>query len=128
MKRIFIIDDEVDFCYFIKNNLELTGEFEVATCSDSTKAVSMVKELRPDLLLVDIMMPGISGEDIVALLQEDPTTQKIPYIFLTGIITSKEAEGDENIIAGHHFIAKPIEIKKLVSIINTVLKYSDLPE
>lgn len=127
-KKILVVDDEVDFCYFIKNNLELSGEFEVTTCSDSTRAVQIAQQLRPHLILVDIMMPGISGEDIVAELQNNPNTRNIPYIFLTGIITEGEVSDDYDTIAGHHFVAKPVEIKTLIPLMNRLIKFSNIPE
>lgn len=128
MKKIFVIDDEADFCYFIKQNLEISGDFEVHTCSDSTKAMHLAQQLRPDLILLDIMMPGVSGEDIAAELQNNPDTRNIPYIFLTGIITNTEADEDKNLIAGHHFVAKPVEVKKLIPLIDRVIKFSNIPE
>ncbi len=128
MHKVMVVDDETDFCFFIKNNLEMTEEFEVTTCTDSTKAMQIARQLRPDVVLIDIMMPGISGEDIAAELAGDRETRDIPYLFLTGIITQQEATADDNVIAGHRFLAKPVEIKKLIPLLREVIRYSKIPE
>ncbi len=61
MKRILIIDDEENLCFFLKKNLEMEGDFEVSTCSDSRKALERTKDFKPELILLDIQMPEISG-------------------------------------------------------------------
>jgi CheY-like chemotaxis protein len=90
--------------------------------------VQIAQQLRPSLMLIDIMMPGISGEDIVAELQNNPNTRSIPYIFLTGIVTEGEVRDEAETIAGHHFVAKPVEIKALIPLMNRLIKYSNIPE
>ena len=120
MKRILVIDDEEDFCFFLQKNLERAGDFEVEICNDSTKGVEKVKEMRPDVLILDIMMPTVSGSDIAAELKSKEDTKGIPIIFLTAIVTSEEAEKRSNVIGGEYFLAKPIEAEDLVKVINKV--------
>lgn len=121
MKNILLIDDEEDFCFFVKNNLEAGGKFRVTACSDSTKGVELTKKLLPDLILLDILMPGMSGSDIAAALKEDTATAGIPIVFLTAVITEKETSEAKNLVAGWPFVAKPVKIKELIKVIN---KYS----
>ncbi|MFH0877062.1 MAG: response regulator [Candidatus Omnitrophota bacterium] len=117
-KKILLIDDEKDFCFFTKNNLEATGQYVVTTCSDSSKAVDLIKGLQPDLILLDVLMPEIDGPGVAASLKEDEKTKNIPIVFLTAVITEKEARQSQNLIAGWPFIAKPVQIKELVEVIN----------
>jgi len=63
-RRILIIDDEEDFCYLIKMSLEAMGDFEVLVCCNGREAVQLVKKQQPDLILLDIMMPGLCGSEI----------------------------------------------------------------
>jgi len=118
MKKILIIDDEPNFCYFLKKNLKAAGEFEVNTCCDSSEAVARAKKFKPDLVLLDILMPRVSGSQIAETLKNDKETCGIPIIFITAVITPHEVSENGNVIAGRYFIAKPIEIKELVASIN----------
>jgi DNA-binding response OmpR family regulator len=121
IKRILLIDDEKDFCSFTKNNLEATGNFVVTICFDSSDAVDLAKRLSPDLILLDVLMPGISGPDIAAALREDIATKNIPVVFLTAIITDRETKGG-NVISGWPFVPKPVKINELIAVINKHIK------
>lgn len=117
-KRILIIDDEEDFCYFVKKNLEAMGNFEVAVCTNSTDGFQKAKQLQPNLILLDILMPNKDGPDIAAELKNDKDTQKIPFAFLTAVVRREETQENENIIGKEYFIAKPVKLSELVSMIN----------
>jgi len=82
MKKILLVDDEEDFCYFTKGNLEVIGDFDVSVCCDSREATSIAKQQKPDIILLDIMMPGLSGIEIAEELKSDGVTGNIPVIFL----------------------------------------------
>ena len=81
--KILIIDDEADFCYFIKQNLEAAGAFDVGTCSESSQGLENARQLRPDLILLDIMMPIKDGFTVLRELKADELTWTIPVIMLT---------------------------------------------
>jgi CheY-like chemotaxis protein len=78
----------------------------------------LAQKEKPDLILLDILMPEMSGSDVAEVLLENPETNKIPIIFLTAIVT-KEEIGPEILrkIGGRNFIAKPITTKELVTAI-----------
>ena len=113
-KKILIIDDESDFSFFIKKNLEHSGEFTVITSDKGEEGIEMARKENPDLILLDIVMPKVSGPDVAETLLSDPLTHKIPLIFLTAVVTEQEI-GLKSIkeIGGHDFIAKPINTAKL---------------
>jgi len=119
-KYLFIIDDEKDFTFFIKKNLEATGQFDVTICNDATIAVERARQLRPTAILLDIMMPGIGGEDLATQLAAHAETKKIPVIFLTALVKAEETAGHGNVIGGHRFVAKPGKIQELIGVINQV--------
>lgn len=121
-KKILLIDDEKDFLFFVKRNLENTGEFHVIEAASGKEGVEIAAEEKPDLILLDISMPEMSGEEVVKRLSKIPETKKTPVIFLTALVTKHEIEeGGISNIAGHRFIAKPIVTKQLVPAINTTL-------
>ena len=120
--KILIIDDEEDFLFFVKGNLENTGEFHVIDASSGKEGIKIATEEKPDLILLDISMPEMTGEEVVKRLSIIPETKKTPVIFFTALITKDEIEdGGISNIAGHKFIAKPIATKQLVAAINSTL-------
>ena len=121
-KKILIIDDEEDFLFFVKGNLENAGEFHVIEASSGKEGIKIATEEKPDLILLDISMPEMSGEEVAKRLSKIPETKKTPVIFLTALITKNEIEdGGISNIAGHKFLAKPIATKQLVAAINNTL-------
>src|SRR5688572_19043318 len=91
MRKVLVVDDEQFIGTLIKRGLESTKAYEVSICSDSREAVVAVKNQRPDNILADINMPGLSGPELIQQLQNDKNTQSIPCIFMTGdLITSDE--------------------------------------
>lgn len=123
LKKILVIDDEEDFCFFVKKNLEATDEFDVFVATQGDDGIVLAKLEKPDLILLDVMMPKLAGPDVIEILKDDPKTKNIPVVFLTAIIT-KEEIGLEIIrkIGGHNYIAKPVETVELVNSIKKVLQ------
>lgn len=117
-KRILIVDDEEDLCDLIKMSLEMTGAFEVSTCSNSKMAIGQVREQRPDLILLDVMMPGIDGPEIAAQLEESKDTKSIPIVFLTALVSGKETRRESGVIGGRFFLPKPVRTQELINMIN----------
>lgn len=118
-----MIDDEQDFCFFMRNNLEITEEFQVITTTDGKERVYLARREKPDLILLDIMMPDMDGGEVARILFDDPRTKQIPLIFLTGIITEQEM-GTKPIreTGAQSFIAKTTETEKIISLINKALE------
>lgn len=117
-KRILLIDDEEDFCYFVKKNLEATRNFEVIVCSNSSDGFLKAKQLQPNLILLDILMPKKDGSSLAVEFKNDKDTQNIPFIFLTAMVRREETQESENVIGGEYFIAKPVKINELINMIN----------
>ena len=122
-KRILIIDDEKDFCFFVKNTLEEAGEFEVLTAHNGKEGMVMISSIKPDLVLLDVVMPEVSGPDVAEFLVESAQHKHIPFIFLTAIVTKDEiGTGSLGEIKGHAFLQKPVDIQTLRASIKTMLK------
>ena len=122
-KRILLIDDEKDLCFFLKANLENTGEFDVIVSNRGEKGIELAQREKPDLILLDILMPGMSGDEVAEILLENSATAKIPIIFLTAMVT-KEEIGDVALEkrGGRNFMAKPITTEEIVGAIKKVLE------
>src|SRR3989338_5758846 len=82
--RIVMIDDEADMCVLVKGNLEETGEFEVVTSSDALQGEALCRQEKPDLILLDNVMPQKKGSDIVKALKKSADTREIPIVMISG--------------------------------------------
>lgn len=82
--KVVMIDDEEDLCLMVKDNLEDTGEFEVATCSNPAQAVDFVAAQAPALILLDVVMPNVKGPEILEALKKNEDTKRIPIIMVSG--------------------------------------------
>ncbi|MGE5401074.1 MAG: response regulator transcription factor [Ignavibacteriales bacterium] len=119
MAKILLADDEIDILEFLQYNLEAEG-FEVITASNGEEAVRKL-DLKPDLILLDIMMPGLNGYEVCRIIRQDKACSDIPVIFLT----AKSSEIDEIKgleLGADDFIGKPISPKKLIARVKSNLR------
>jgi DNA-binding response OmpR family regulator len=124
-KRILIIDDEEDLTFFVKANLELVGNYEVIIATSGKEGVAIASSCDIDLILLDIMMPKMSGFDVLEKIKESRGTLAIPVIMLTakGDMDSKlKAAGLYN----EDYIVKPVQIEILKAKIEEALKRKGL--
>lgn len=119
--KILVIDDEVDFCHFLKLNMEVTGEFEVKVFADGKAGLDTAKSWHPDLILLDMRMPGISGPEIAAALKQDQASKDIPVIFLTGLAVKEATEEDSLKDSGSIIITKPVTTADIIKLIKPIL-------
>lgn len=116
-KKILIIDDEASFTQMVKINLEETGKFEVHTVNDPHQAVTAARHFRPDLVLLDVIMPTMDGGDVAAKIKDDQELSNTPIVFLTAVVREEETSSGESTIGGHAFVSKPISVGKLIDCI-----------
>lgn len=115
--KILIIDDEVGFTTMLKMNLEKTGKYDVFVDNDPNTALSSALRVRPNLLLVDIIMPNKEGPDVAIDIKSNPILKDVPILFLTATVTSEEVEMQNGEIGGHSFVAKPSTLGELIEAI-----------
>ena len=114
-KKILVVDDEKGFTRMIKTSLESRGEYEVQMQNTASLALDTARAFKPDLILLDIMMPDdISGDEIAQKIKDDAALKNIPIIFLTAVLTEKEVADRDNIIGGYSFMAKPVKLEELL--------------
>jgi len=112
-KRIMVVDDDPAITRVVKLTLERTGRYTVQTENLGRKAIAAAREFAPDLIILDILMPGMLGSEIAAQLQSDPELHSIKFIFLTGAVTKGEELNSAGRIGGHTFVAKPFSTDEL---------------
>jgi CheY-like chemotaxis protein len=112
VKKILIVDDEAGFTRLMKLTLEKTGEYEVVEENDGAHAWETARRERPDLILMDIVMPKVDGGDAAAQIRKDSALAHIPIVFLTAIVSRKEA-GPGGLIGGFPFLSKPVSLDDL---------------
>lgn len=112
-KRIVIVDDDVSFSEMAKMMLEKAGLYEVTVCNRGGDALRTIRAKKPDLILLDVVMPGTDGPEIASQLRADKTLSAIPLVFLTSLITVEEASG-KSMIGNYPFVSKPISGEDLV--------------
>ena len=121
-KRILIVDDEVQLVEMMKMRLEAAG-YEVLCAYDGQAALEMAKKERPDLLILDLMLPKMDGHKVCGLLKNDSRYAKIPIILFTARAQYEDiALGRE--LGAEAYITKPFEPKILMEKIEELLKKS----
>lgn len=110
-KKIVIVDDYEESCKLLSEILSST--YDCSYTSDSTSAVKLINEKRPDLILLDYKMPGMMGVDVCRIVRESETTKNTPIIFVSGAATIDERiEAFET--GADDFISKPFHVKELI--------------
>jgi len=122
-KKILIIDDEEDFCWLIKKNLEMGEKYEVYVATKGQEGLDSAQKIQPDLILLDIIMPDIQGSDVAREIKNDPNLKDTPIIFLTATTTKEEVDSCRGVIGGYPFIAKPVSRKELLECIEKNLSH-----
>lgn len=120
MNKVLAIDDEDYILELIQYNLEQNG-FEVVTCNDGSNAMNTALNIKPDIILLDLMLPQINGFDICKQLRKNPITRKIPII----ILTARNSETDKVIgleLGADDFITKPFGIRELIARIRSAIR------
>ena len=120
-RRILVVDDEPGLTRMIRLNLEASGKFEVKEVNQGAKAVAAAREFRPDLVLLDVMMPDMEGSEVAARIKDDQQLKHIPVVFLTAIVTRQETAPTGSDIGGHTFLAKPVKANDLIQCIEKEL-------
>ncbi|MFQ5848231.1 MAG: two-component system response regulator [Candidatus Methylomirabilales bacterium] len=105
-KRILLVDDDPDFTSLLKLNLEKTGTYEVQEENRAEEALATARAFKPDLVLLDVMMPKLPGGKVVAQLEADEELKDTPVVFFTAVVP-QETKERKGTIGGRPCIAKP---------------------
>ncbi len=123
-KTILIIDDSADFREIFSMKLGAAG-YHIETAASGEEGINKVQELKPDLVLLDVKMPGTTGEEVLATLRKDPKTLYTKIIFLTSLGDQGDAETDEALakrFGADGYIKKTEDLDTLVATVDSYLK------
>jgi two-component system phosphate regulon response regulator PhoB len=125
-ERILLVDDEAEIVELLEYNLRQAG-YTVVTARDGASALAEIRRQRPDIILLDLMLPDVAGTEICRRLRRDASTQTIPVI----MITARGEEIDRVVgfeIGADDYIVKPFSPRELVLRIGAVLRRTATPE
>ncbi|MBC7784445.1 MAG: response regulator transcription factor [Burkholderiales bacterium] len=122
-KKVLVVDDEKDIVEMMSFNLTRNG-YDVVTAHNGNDALEVAQREMPDLIILDLMMPGLDGTEVTRRLKADPRMAKIPLVMLT-------AKGEEtDVVVGlrlgaDDYVTKPFSVKILMERLNTILRRAD---
>src|SRR5579871_6280691 len=119
-KRVLIVDDEPDFTLMMGMALRQTGQYETREENNALLTVSAARDFKPDVVLLDVMMPEADGGDVAGHLKADPLTAHLPVIFLTALVGNEETNLGGLLSGGHRFLPKPVSLAELTQCIEEV--------
>ncbi len=123
--HILVVDDERDLVDLVSYNLKRSG-YETSFAHDGRQALQQISKMHPDLVILDVMMPGLSGTEVLTRLRSEPATAKLPVIMLT----AKSEEVDQIVgltIGADDYVTKPFSVKVLMARVESLLRRSRGP-
>ena len=120
--RILVIDDEPALTRMLRCDLEAFGGYEVQVENHPLQGVEAARRFRPDLILLDVVMPDVDGGQVAAQLRDDEATRQIPIVFLTAITSRQEVRATGSLIGGSVFLPKPVKIDEIIACITQQLE------
>jgi len=119
LRKILLVDDEIGFAELLRDLLRMDG-YEVEVANDGQEGLDKVEKFAPDIIISDIVMPGLSGFEMFKKVKANPKTSKIPFLFITGFQDDRVlAEARKIGVFG--ILKKPIDIEQIESRVNELL-------
>lgn len=119
-KKILAIDDEPDVLILLSKRLQVRG-YQVLCASGGSVGIEIARREKPDLILLDILMPDMDGSETAAVLRQDPLTREIPILFLTCLFTKREENLEGHEAGKNIFLAKPYDPAELLAEIERLI-------
>ena len=121
LPRILYVEDEPDIQTVAKIALETVGGFEVKVCSSGQEALSAAEDFAPDMILLDVMMPGMDGPSTLEALRKKPSLAETPVAFMTAKVQPAEVEHYKS-LGAREVIAKPFDPMTLADQVKAIWK------
>src|SRR3954465_10537555 len=126
-KSILIVEDERDVIDLLTLNLRRAGGFKVSTASDGVGGLQKARDEKPDLIILDLMLPGISGLELCKMLRSEKPTRDIPILMLTA-----KAEEIDRVVGlefgADDYVTKPFSPREVILRIRAILRRGEKPE
>ncbi|MGE5175139.1 MAG: response regulator transcription factor [Hyphomicrobiales bacterium] len=120
--RVLVVDDEPDLVRILQFGLKAAG-YDVEVASDGQEGLKKARELRPDIILLDLMLPKLDGYKVCRLLKFDERYKHIPIM----ILSARTQEGDQTLaheMGANHFVTKPYDFQEILALVASMLKAS----
>ena len=121
MDRILIIEDDADIALSIKYSMERDGSYAVAVAADGESGLAEARRTAPDLVLLDLNLPGMDGVEVCRVLRRDAATADIPIVMLTARVQEQDKIGGLD-VGADDYITKPFSLKELLARVRAVLR------
>jgi CheY-like chemotaxis protein len=121
LQRILVVDDDPQISGLIFRHLSRTQRFVARTENRPARAVAAAREFQPDLILLDVDMPGLDGGGVAADLEADPSLCRVPIVFVTSLVSPSEAGQGMVVLNGRRFLSKPVNADALIAAVDCVL-------
>lgn len=125
-RKILVVDDDEELVELICDVLERDGRFEVRSVNNGFDAGMMVKEYRPDLLVLDVMLPDINGKEVCQRVRSDRTLDEVRIICISGMV-EEDKVAELRAAGADDFMHKPFEVERLVERVCQLLEMEPAP-
>ncbi|HUE72068.1 MAG TPA: response regulator [Pirellulaceae bacterium] len=112
-RKVLIVDDDQDLVELLSDTFQRDGRFEIKTANNGFDAGMLVKEFRPDLVVLDIMLPDINGKEVCQRIRGDSTMDKVKVICISGMV-EQDKVNDLKAAGADDFLQKPFAVEKLL--------------
>jgi CheY-like chemotaxis protein len=119
-KKVMVIDDEESLALMLKMRIEASGDYEVTVASEAKDIIKRMHEIKPDVILLDLLMPGLGGLDIADMLNHDPVGLSIPVIVVSGLDKSTDKLKAYK-LGISDYLVKPVDDAKLMKAIEKAI-------
>jgi DNA-binding response OmpR family regulator len=119
-RKALVVDDDEELVELIRDVLESDGRFEVRVANNGFDAGMMVKEYRPDIIVLDVMLPDINGKEVCQRVRHDASLDDVKIICISGMV-EQDKVSDLKEAGANEFLQKPFEIEKLVELMCMLL-------
>ena len=126
IKKVLVIDDDEAICSLLKLKLEKTGRFMVFSCQNGRDGIKTARSVSPDLIVLDLVMPGVQGNEVAESLSDMPETSAIPIIFLSSLITPGDVPAEGAWVSGRYLIPKSSNVKGIITGIDNYIANTSL--
>ena len=120
--RVLIVDDNPRFSQSVRLILQQSGHYVVCEENDAESALGTARSFRPDLILLDLVMPQLDGAEVATQIESDWALHGVPIVFVTGLVTPAEAKNGQR-IDGHRVLSKPVSSSNLLRVVEESLPY-----
>lgn len=115
MKKILIVDDDSGLTTLLKFNIEATGLYEVSVENNARLALGAARKVKPDLIILDYIMPEMDGGDVMTAFQADHVIKNVPVIMLTALVCNRDTPANGYLeTAGQKMLPKPVALDVLL--------------